>query len=270
MKLLLKVIRAVILIYVIFPFYWAIVSSLRSGPDLFSTTLFPTRATFQNYYSIFLAQPFGLNILNSVVVATITVFISLFLGFSTSYVLSRKSFFGRKMILYSFLLVSIFPQITILSGLFQVIRTLGLYNHKGGLILSYMIFSLPFSIWTLAAFMKSVPKEIEESALMDGAGPWTIMSRVFFPIMISPVVATSLLVFVLAWNEFLFALTFTASDTSRTVPVAIALMSGGSEHELPWGNIMAASVVVTLPIILLVIVFQKKFISGLTSGALKG
>jgi trehalose/maltose transport system permease protein len=220
--------------------------------------------------SVFKEQPFGLNIINSLLVATLTVALSLVLGIFTSYSLSRKEFLGRKTVLYSFLVISIFPQIAILSGLFELIRFFGLYNRWYGLSLCYLIFTLPFTIWTLSSFMREIPKGIEEAATMDGATPSKIILKVFVPIMAPSILATSLLAFVAAWNEFLFALTFTLSNHSRTVPVAIAFMGGSSEHELPWAQIMAASVIVTLPIILIVLFFQKKFVSGLTSGAIKG
>jgi trehalose/maltose transport system permease protein len=163
-----------------------------------------------------------------------------------------------------------FPQIAVLSGLFEMIRALGLFNRKPALILSYLIFTLPFTVWTLTVFMRDLPKGLEEAAIVDGAGPFTIIFKVFLPVLAPALVTTTLLGFIAAWNEFLFALTFSLTDRSRTVPVAIALMSGASEHEIPWGRIMAASILVTLPVIFLVWVFQKRIVSGLTAGAVKG
>jgi trehalose/maltose transport system permease protein len=154
--------------------------------------------------------------------------------------------------------------------MFELIRALGLYNNLLGLILSYLIFTLPFTVWVLTTFMRELPKELEEAAIVDGARPWTIVTRIFLPLLWPAMVTTGLLAFIQAWNEFLFALTFTLTDTQRTVPVAIALISGGSQYELPWGNIMAASVIVTLPVIALVLVFQRRIVAGLTAGALKG
>lgn len=256
--------------YLLFPFYWTLVTSFRNGSQLFSTHLFPLSIDFDNYFHIFTEQPFGKNILNSILTALSTVSVSLFFGILASYALARKRFTGRKMILYSFLLISIFPQVAILAGLFELIRALGLYNTVIGLTLSYMIFTLPFTIWTLTTFMQDIPRGIEEAAIMDGARPIIIIIQIFIPIMAPSMISAGLLAFIAAWNEFLFALTFTLSDKSRTVPVAIAFMSGGTEHELPWGNIMAASITVTVPLILLVILFQKRLISGLTGGAIKG
>jgi trehalose/maltose transport system permease protein len=166
--------------------------------------------------------------------------------------------------------VSMFPQIAVLSGMFELIRSLGLYNNLLSLTLSYMIFTLPFTVWVLTAFMRELPKELEEAAIVDGASPLTLVTRVFLPLMGPALVTTGLLAFIAAWNEFLFALTFTLSAEMRTVPVAIALISGASGHELPWGNIMAASIIVTVPLIALVLIFQRRIVSGLTAGAVKG
>lgn len=269
-KFLILISTLIILIFQLFPFYWAIVSSFRNRSEIFSTQLTPQHVSFINYIKIFKDQPFARNLLNSISVAAMTVLFSLFLGVFASFALSRKSFKGRKSILLCFLMVSIFPQIAILSGLFELIRGLSLYNSWKGLSLSYLVFTLPFTIWTLSTFMREIPKAIEEAAILDGASSMTIIFKIFLPMMKPALISTSLLAFIAVWNEFLFALTFTLSDKSRTVPVAIAFMSGGSEHELPWGNIMAASVTVTFPIILLVIFFQKRLLSGMTGGAIKG
>jgi trehalose/maltose transport system permease protein len=163
-----------------------------------------------------------------------------------------------------------FPSIAVLAGLFEVIQISGLYNSVGALIFSYMIFTLPFTVWVLTTFMRDLPIEIEEAAIVDGASPWRIITRVFMPLMWPALVTTGLLAFIAAWNEFLFALTFVSSDDKRTVPVAIALLSGATEFEVPWGVIMAASVIVTVPLVVLVLIFQRKIISGLTAGGVKG
>jgi trehalose/maltose transport system permease protein len=179
-------------------------------------------------------------------------------------------FRGRSTVMLIILGVSMFPQVAVLSGLFEVIRSLNLYNNPGGLILSYTIFTLPFTVWVLTTFMRQLPMELEEAAIMDGATPWETITKVFLPLMWPAMATTGLLAFIAAWNEFLFALTFTLTDSERTVPVAIALISGGSQHELPWGPIMAASVTVTIPLVILVMIFQRRIVSGLTAGAVKG
>ena len=259
-----------ILLYTLFPFYWAVVSSLKGGSDLFSLDLIPTNPAWSNYVAIFREQPFGRNILNSILVATSTVVIALALSIAAAYALGRIRFTGRRALLFTVLGVSMFPQIAVLSGMFELVRAAGLFNTLPALTLSYMIFSLPFTVWVLTTFMREMPRELEEAAIVDGASPLVIVTQIFLPIMGPALVTTGLLAFIAAWNEFLFALTFTLSSEQRTVPVAIALISGASAYELPWGNIMAASVVVTVPLIALVLIFQRRIVAGLTAGAVKG
>lgn len=259
-----------ITVYTLFPFYWAIVSSLKQGSALFELDAWPKHPAWRNYVLVFTEQPFGRNLLNSVVVATSVVLVSLFLAVTASFALARIRFRGRTPLMLLILGVSMFPQIAVLSGMFELIRAIGLYNTLPALTLSYLIFTLPFTVWVLTTFMRELPKELEEAAVVDGASPWVICMHVFLPLLKPALVTTGLLAFIAAWNEFLFALTFTLSQEARTVPVAIALMSGASEHELPWGLIMAASVIVTVPLIVLVLVFQRRIVSGLTAGAVKG
>ena len=269
-KIALYLLIALILFYSAFPFYYAVISSLKSGSALFAVDYLPRHWEWENYLAVFREQPYAVNILNSVLVATAVVALSLLLAVGAAYALARIEFRGRGLLLITVLAVSMFPQVAVLSGLFEMIRLLGLYNHLGGLTLSYFIFTLPFTVWILSAFMRDLPRELEEAAVLDGAGPLTIVFRVFLPLMGPALVSTGLLAFIAAWNEFLFALTFTLTNEQRTVPVAIALISGASEHELPWGRIMAASVIVTLPLILLVLAFQRRIVVGLTAGAVKG
>jgi len=259
-----------IVAFAVFPFYYAILSSLKTSSQLFDIDYFPVRWNFGNYVGVFRDNPFATNLWNSLLVAVVTVMVSLFLGVTAAYALARIRFRGRGLLLMTILGVSMFPQIAVLSGMYQLVRALGLYNHLGALVLSYMIFTLPFTVWVLTTFMRELPKELEEAAILDGASPWVIVTRVFMPLMGPAIVTTGLLAFIAAWNEFLFALTFTLTNNERTVPVGIATMSGASAHELPWGNIMAASVIVTLPLVLLVLVFQRRIVSGLTAGAVKG
>ncbi|SEK76500.1 carbohydrate ABC transporter membrane protein 2, CUT1 family [Stigmatella aurantiaca] len=260
----------VIVLYTLFPFYWAIVSSLKTGSELFEVSPWPKEPAWSNYTAVFTAQPFGQNIVNSVIVATAVVLVSLLLGLTASFALARIQFRGRSMLLLTVLGVSMFPQIAVLSGMFELVRWLGIYNKLPSLILSNLILTLPFTIWVLTTFMRELPKDLEEAAIVDGATPWMVVTKVFLPLLGPAMATTGLLAFISAWNEFLFALTFTLSDDVRTVPVAIALFSGGSAFETPWGIIMAASVIVTVPLVVLVLIFQRKIISGLTAGAVKG
>lgn len=261
---------AVLLIYAIFPFYYAVITSLKPSSALFQVDYWLSSVDFSNYVTIFTQGSFVQAIINSVIVAVSVVAIALLLGITAAYALGRVRFRGRTTVMMVVLGVSMFPQVAVLSGLFEVIRTLNLYNSPGGLILSYTIFTLPFTVWVLTTFMRQLPQELEEAAIMDGATPWVTITRVFLPLMWPAMATTGLLAFIAAWNEFLFALTFTLTNEQRTVPVAIALISGGSQHELPWGPIMAASVTVTVPLVILVMIFQRRIVSGLTAGAVKG
>jgi trehalose/maltose transport system permease protein len=269
-KLAFAILVTVIVLYAVFPFYYAIVSSMKPASQLFRVDYFPRQWYGGNYVSVFREQPFAANILNSVLVATSVVALSLLLGVTAAYALARIRFKGRGLLLATILGVSMFPQVAVLSGMYSLIKALGLYNKLPALSLSYMLFTLPFTVWLLTTFMRGLPQELEDAATMDGASPWVIVTRIFIPLMWPAMVTTGLLAFIAAWNEFLFALTFTLTEDVRTVPVAIALISGASEHELPWGNIMAASVIVTVPVVALVLIFQRRIVSGLTAGAVKG
>lgn len=261
---------AIIAVYAVFPFYYAVVSSLRKGSDLFTVAYAPEQIDLSNYLVLFARQPFGLNILNSIIVAGAVVAISLGLAVTAAYALGRIAFRGRSLLLLTILAVSMFPQVAVLSGMFELVRLFGLYNSLPGLVVANLMLTLPFTVWVLTVFMRELPREIEEAALVDGATPPIIIRRIFLPLIAPAAVATGLLAFIVAWNEFLFALTFTLTDDKRTVPVAIALMSGATAYELPWGMIMAASVIVTVPVVALVLVFQRRIVAGLTAGAVKG
>jgi trehalose/maltose transport system permease protein len=261
---------AVIVIVAVFPLYYAILTSLKSGTALFEVSYLPRALSLENYVSVLSTGTFLRNIANSLLVATVVVALSLLLGVAAAYPLSRISFRGRRLLLLTILSVSMFPQIAVLAGLFELIRTFGIYNTPLALIFAYMIFTLPFTVWVLTVFMGDLPVEIEEAAIVDGATPLVIITKIFLPLMWPALVATGLLAFIAAWNEFLFALTFTSSNTQRTVPVAIALLGGAGQFEIPWGIIMAASVIVTLPLVVLVLAFQRKIVAGLTAGGVKG
>jgi trehalose/maltose transport system permease protein len=260
----------IIVVESVFPFYYAILTSFKSGTALFEVNYWPTQFSLDNYEGVFASGSFPRNLLNSIIVATLTVALALLFAVTAAYALSRIRFRGRSLLLLTILSVSMFPQVAVLAGLFEVIRAFGLYNTLWGLVFSYTIFTLPFTVWVLTTFMRDLPIEIEEAAIVDGAKPWTIVTRVFLPLMWPALVTTGLLAFIAAWNEFLFALTFTSDNSTRTVPVAIAQLSGSTQFEIPWGTIMAASVIVTVPLVVLVLIFQRKIVSGLTAGGVKG
>lgn len=269
-KVAFLILLAAILIFTVFPFYYAILTSFESGSDLFTVEYWFSSFDLANYKSVLGEASFVTSIWNSILVASSTVVIAMAFGLTAAYALGRVKFRGRGAVLMIVLSVSMFPQVAVLSGLFEVIRAMNLYNDPLALIFSYTIFTLPFTVWILTTFMRQLPKELEEAAIVDGASPLTTLFRVFIPLMWPAMATTGLLAFIAAWNEFLFALTFTLTNSERTVPVAIALITGGSQHELPWGNLMAASVIVTVPLVVLVLIFQRRIVSGLTAGAVKG
>jgi trehalose/maltose transport system permease protein len=260
----------IISIYALFPFYYAIITSFKSGSAIFQVTYWPTDFSLANYVGVLQSGSFPRNIVNSVIVSFAVVVLSLLLAITAAYALARVRFKGRGALLFTILSVSMFPQIAVLAGLFEMVRGLGLYNNLLSLVLAYMIFTLPFTVWVLTTFMRDLPVELEEAAIVDGAKPHQIIFKVFMPLMWPALVTTGLLAFIAAWNEFLFALTFVSNDQQRTVPVAIALLSGATEQEIPWGPIMAASVIVTVPLVILVLIFQRRIVAGLTAGAVKG
>ena len=260
----------VIVVFSVFPFYYAIVTSFSTGSALFKVHYWPVAWDWTNYETVLGGRTFPRNILNSIFIASVTVGFALLLAVTASYALARVRFRGRGLLLMTILAVSMFPQIAVLAGLFELMRYLNLLNTPWALILSYTIFTLPFTVWVLTTFMRDLPIEIEEAAIVDGATPWVIITKVFMPLMWPALVTTGLLAFIGAWNEFLFALTFTQTEVQRTTPVAIAMLSGASVQEIPWGPIMAASVIVTVPLVILVLVFQRKIVAGLTAGGVKG
>jgi trehalose/maltose transport system permease protein len=260
----------VVVVVSVFPFYYAVLTSFKTGTSLFQVDYWPKQISLQNYVSVFSQGSFLRNLLNSVLVATLVVGLALLMAVTAAFALSRVRFRGRGFLLLVILSVSMFPQIAVLAGLFELVRAFGLFNSIWSLIFSYTIFTLPFTVWVLTTFMRDLPIEIEEAAIVDGASPWVIITKVFMPLMWPALVTTGLLAFIAAWNEFLFALTFTSSNETRTVPVAIAMLSGATQFETPWGNIMAASVIVTVPIVILVLIFQRKIVAGLTAGGVKG
>ncbi|WP_408642479.1 carbohydrate ABC transporter permease [Sinorhizobium chiapasense] len=260
---------AAVLVYMLFPYYWAIVSSTRSGQALYQFSLAPS-LDFSNYWQLFHNPVFMGALINSGLVAFASTMISLVIGILAAYALGRLHFSPGRIILIAVLMISIFPQVVVLSGMFEVIGWLGLYNRPSALIVSYLILTLPFTTWILTSFIRDLPTELEEAALIDGCSRLRVLTHVLLPLMGPAIASTGLLSFILAWNEFLFALTFILTDENRTVPVAIGLLTGSSRYEYPFGQIMAASVTVTLPLLVLVLIFQRKIVAGLTSGAVKG
>ncbi|HYY30186.1 MAG TPA: carbohydrate ABC transporter permease [Chthoniobacterales bacterium] len=270
LRVLFYLLVAVILIFNLFPFLYALLSSFRPSNDLFSTSLWPRELGLQHYQAVFKDARFVGSLINSIIVAGSTVLISLALGSVCAYALGRLPFRFKAPVLYLVLTMTMFPQISVLSGLFIMLKNLQLFNTRQGLVVTYLIFTMPFTIWVMTQYFRSLPKELEEAAYVDGASPLTVFWKILLPLTMPGLISTGLLAFIAAWNEFLFALTFTVTDTMKTVPVVISQFSGTSSFEQPWGSIMAASMVVTIPLVILVMIFQYRIVAGLTAGAVKG
>jgi trehalose/maltose transport system permease protein len=268
------VLVAAIFVYAIFPFYWAIRSSFTPDGELFKTpiTYFPTNPTLFNYREVLSNGDFQRALLNSTIVAGSVTLISLGFGALAGYALGRFRFRGRSVALYLMLSMTIFPQIAILGALYKMITTFQLYDTVGALIFSYMIFTLPFTVWVLTSFTRGLPRDLEEAAYVDGATPFQAFRKVMLPLIAPGLVTTGLLAFIAAWNEFLYALSFTQSVSAHTVPIAIVTFTGksGSTFQVPWGQIMAATIVVTVPLIVMTLILQRRILAGLTAGAVKG
>lgn len=263
---------ALVLFYVLFPFYWAVNASLQPRSRLFQVPAdyFPVPGSLDSYREVLSNQAFRLAVRNSIVVAGGATLLALALGSLAACALGRYHMRGRQAVLLLILAMTVFPQITVLGAVKEIIVSLNLYNRLGGLVLSYMLFILPFTVWVLASFFRGLPKELEESAYVDGASPFQAFWRILLPLSMPGLATTGLLAFIAAWNEYLFALSFTTTDSARTVPVVIANYGGAVQYEAPWGAIMAASVLVTMPLVALVLVFQRRIVAGMTAGAVKG
>ena len=267
-----------ILLYTLFPFYWAIVSSLTYDAQLFNTpaSYWPPAIDWSHYQYVLRNDDFLRALQNSAIVSVGTVAIALLIGSLAAYALGRMQFRGRTAVLYIVLSMTMFPGVAIIGSLFLMIRgewllpTPNIYNTRIALVITFLIFTLPFTIWLMTQFFKAMTGELEEAALVDGAGPMRVFWQILLPLAAPGLVTTGLLAFIAAWNEFLFALTFTNDYSARTVQVAIAQFAGRTTYELPYANRMAASVLVTLPLIALVLIFQRKILAGLTAGAVKG
>jgi len=268
------VLIAAIFVYTVFPFIWAIRSSITPDGDLFSTPLqyFPANPTLAHYREVLSSGEFQRALINSTIVAGAVTLISLALGSVASYALGRFRFRGRAFAMYLMLSMTIFPQIAILGALFTLINDFGLYNTLLALIFSDLILTLPFTVWVLTSFMAALPKDLEEAAYVDGATPLQVFYKVLLPLIAPGLVTTGLLAFITAWNEYLYALSFTQDPEHHTVTVAITSFTSGKglTFEQPWGQIMAATVVVTIPLIVLTLILQRRILAGLTAGAVKG
>ncbi|MFF1881279.1 carbohydrate ABC transporter permease [Pseudarthrobacter sp. NPDC058196] len=252
------------------PFYWLVSTSLKKGTSLGKGELFPSQPTFDNYLAVFGNGDFLLAMRNSVIIAVVTTVIALVFASFAAYALARLRMRRKALILTLILSVTTFPAIAIAAPLFAIWREIGLYDTLIGLIIPKLTFALPLAIYTLTSFFRDIPRELEESAYVDGATPFQAFRRVILPLAVPGLATTAILVFISVWNEFLLAVTLTSSPAARPVPVAIAFFNGMSEFDVPLGRISAASVIVTIPLVVLVLICQKRIVAGMTAGAVKG
>jgi len=263
------VVTVLLIAGMLFPLYWAVLSSFTPESRLFSAAaLVPQRLVLEHYRALFYERDFWTPIRNSVVVAGTTTALSVTLGAACAYAIARLRFRGKSVLLAFVLAVSMFPQIAIVSPLYIVLRAAGLLNSYPGLVLPYLTFAMPLAIWLLVGFFRGLPVDLEEAALMDGAGRLRTLRDIVLPLSWPGLATTAILTFLYSWNEFLFALSFTLGPERYTVPVAITLFRG--QYQVPWGQILAAAVVATVPVAAIVLVAQRRIIAGLTSGAVKG
>jgi multiple sugar transport system permease protein len=261
---------AAVMLFCLFPFYWLINTSLKTGPDLSGAALLPPHPTLDNYKSIFKNPDFTHALRNSAIVSLTTTFLALLVGSFCAYAIARLKFRRKFWLLALILSITTFPGIAIAAPLFKLWTDIGIYNTLPGLIIPYLTFALPLAIYILVSFFKEIPKDLEEAALVDGATHFQAFYKVVVPLAAPGLATAGILTFIFAWNEFLLAITLTSSATARTVPAAIAFFTGSTQFEQPLGTISAASVVISIPLILLVLLFQKRIVAGLTAGAVKG
>ncbi len=261
---------ALIVLFCLFPFYWLINVSLKSGADLSSSSLIPPNPTLRNYESIFNNADFTKALRTSAIVALTTTALAIVFGSFAAYALARLRFKGKFALLAIILSVTTFPAIAIAAPLFKLWTDIGLYDTILGLVIPYLTFALPLAIYILTSFFREIPKDLSEAALVDGATRFQSFYKVVVPLAAPGMATAAILTFIFAWNEFLLAITLTSSSDARTVPAAIAFFTGSVRFEVPLGTISAASVVISIPLILLVLFFQKRIVAGLTAGAVKG
>jgi multiple sugar transport system permease protein len=263
-------ISLIVVFYALLPVAWIISLSLKPAADITDGNFIPTSVTFDNYKNIFDQDVFTSALRNSIGIALISTVIAVALATTAAYAIARLDFPGKKLLLGAALAIAIFPQISVVSPLFDIWRRVGLYDTWAGLIIPYLTFTLPLAIWILSAFFREIPWELEQAAEADGATPYQAFRRVIVPLAAPGMFTAAILVFIFAWNDFLFAISLTSTNRARTVPAAIAFFQGTSQFQQPTGQIAAAAVVITIPVLIVVLLFQKRIVSGLTSGAVKG
>jgi multiple sugar transport system permease protein len=262
--------NTIVIIVAIVPVLWIASLSFKDPSTITDATFLPRKWTLQNYRGIFDTSLFTRALVNSIGIALIATFLSVIVGSMAAYAIARLRFPGKGVLVATTLLIAMFPAISLVSPLFNLWRQLGLFDTWPGLIIPYLTFSLPLAIYTLSAFFREIPWDLEKAARVDGATPFQAFMQVIAPLAAPGMVTTAILVFIFCWNDFVFAISLTSTNASRTVPAAIAFFSGVSQFETPVGSIAAAGVVITIPIIVFVFFFQRRIVAGLTSGAVKG
>ncbi len=268
-----SVIIAAVVAFAMVPVLWIVSLSLKTPDTIGDGRFIPEKFTFDNYSTLFeggFDSPLLRPLINSLAIALIATVIAVTLASFTAYAIARLDFPGKYLILAGALAIAMFPPISVVGPLFDMWRALGLYDTYPGLIIPYLTFALPLAIYTLVAFFREIPWELEQAAQVDGATPYQAFTKVILPLAAPGVFTAAILVFIFAWNDFVFAITLTSSDASRTVPAALAFFQGESQFTAPTGNIAAAATLVTIPIIIFVLIFQRRIVAGLTAGAVKG
>jgi multiple sugar transport system permease protein len=260
----------IVCVFSLIPILWIVFLSLKTPASATDGAFIPHHWTLSNYNDIFKLGTFTSALRNSIGIGLISTFLAVVLASSAAYAIARLDFPGKQLILFVSLGVAMFPQISLVGPLYNVWREIGLYDTWPGLIIPYMTFALPLSIYTLSAFFRDIPWELEQAAQVDGATPFQAFTKVIVPLAMPGVVTTFIIVFIICWNDFVFAISLTSTSAAQTVPAAISTFPGVSQFTVPYGDIAAAAVVVTIPVMFLVLVFQRRIVAGLTAGAVKG
>jgi trehalose/maltose transport system permease protein len=262
--------NTIVVLIAAIPVLWLVSLSLKDPSTLTDGSFYPHKWTFANYRGIFDQPLFTHALVNSIGIALISTFLGVALGAMAAYAIARLNFPGKRLLVASALLIAMFPAISLVNPMFNLWRTLGIFDTWIGLIIPYMTFSLPLSIYTLSAFFREIPWELEKAAALDGATPLQAFRRVILPLAAPGVFTTAILVFLYCWNDFVFAISLTSTNNARTVPAALAFFTGASQFQQPTGSIAAAAVVITIPVVIVVLLFQRRIVAGLTAGAVKG
>jgi trehalose/maltose transport system permease protein len=262
--------NVIVVLVAAIPVLWLVSLSFKDPTTLTDGSFYPHKWTFDNYSGIFDQPLFTHALVNSICIALISTLLGVVLGAMAAYAVARLDFPGKRLLVGAALLIAIFPQISLVNPMFNLWRTLGIFDTWPGLIIPYITFSLPLAIYTLSAFFREIPWELEKAAALDGATPMQAFRRVILPLAAPGVFTTAILVFLICWNDFVFAISLTSTNNARTVPAAIAFFTGASQFEQPTGSIAAAAVVITIPVIIVVMLFQRRIVAGLTAGAVKG